>query len=684
MASHPSAKKGAKSNPSDLVCKKCWNDIFTSTSFAKACQRPTFTPSGNRPPDVPTHNYSARIEDIRTSAASGCNWCSLLINITSDKRPLADGPVSIAFHHDENPRQSEQSWFVVRMGTESEKGPNGTYIWGGPGHARTGMFYGFGYAEKDDIAFDFIKGQKPDPGVATDKAFGQVKSWIDQCGTHEHCAAQQDTLLPTRVIDVSSKANPFIVKSNGRSGQYVALSYCWGQQRGLTLNDNLKARLDKLDLNEVSQSIKDAIFCAQRLGYQYIWIDALCIIQDSHDDKVKEIGNMKNIYSDAVLTIVAASAQSAHEGFLHDRSTLTYYNLPYPHPNGDFGTFSMAKYYASTPVPPNPIDTRGWTLQEFLLPPRLLVYSKERVYYRCHTSTVGLGDVVQRVIERLPAEYFQPVRPGIVLSKERKAEVLQDWVRLVYSFTERNLTSQTDRLNAIGGIAELFANLLNTRYLCGIWDTKGDEFLKQLLWTAHGDKSGQRKVYRAPSWSWASLECQTGYGNDMYGFESFHCEVLEAKMTLADHALLFGFAKDGHLKLRGRLRRARMEKGWQLVLKVNTGPLFVTNAANNIEEDSDYDSDESYKPSLAEQTRGFLDSDTDPANDAAWVYLLMLGKSYPKYDGLRQWSKKASGEGLMLQVVDEARLMFRRIGKFSTGKAGGYAEDWPASDVTII
>ncbi len=100
---------------------------------------------------------------------------------------------------------------------------------------------------------------------------------------------------------------------------YAVLSYCWGAwQNGLTAM-SLHDRLQRLDTSALSQTLRDVITTTRKIGMKYLWIDALCIIQDSMDDEVIELASMCRTYQEASVTIIVASASSANEGFLEDR-----------------------------------------------------------------------------------------------------------------------------------------------------------------------------------------------------------------------------------------------------------------------------------------------------------------------------------------------------------------------------
>jgi hypothetical protein len=116
--------------------------------------------------------------------------------------------------------------------------------------------------------------------------------------------------LPTRLVEVSpvdSPSRPRILSTSGKRGVYCALSYCWGtQQTGVLLRSKQQQYSQSIDVERLQQTLKDAIRTAKEIGIVYLWVDALCIIQDSEADKRREISRMDQIYRNALFTIVAA------------------------------------------------------------------------------------------------------------------------------------------------------------------------------------------------------------------------------------------------------------------------------------------------------------------------------------------------------------------------------------------
>ncbi|KAH8598379.1 heterokaryon incompatibility protein-domain-containing protein [Bisporella sp. PMI_857] len=224
------------------------------------------------------------------------------------------------------------------------------------------------FADENDPASSFVTARPLHTVVNCEAAFGQARDWIDGCKYHEKCPEPKKAVLPTRVIEVSPERSPIsprLLESKGMTGSYAALSYCWGKdQPGVTTLKSLPSRLTQLDLRELSQTVRDAIRCARKLKMKYLWVDAVCIIQDSPDDRVRELASMRKVYENARVTIVAANSDSAIKGFLQDRPRApSNYRVPFPCPNKQMGIVYLThdglklSWHAD-----EPIHTRAWTL----------------------------------------------------------------------------------------------------------------------------------------------------------------------------------------------------------------------------------------------------------------------------------------------------------------------------------
>ena len=142
-----------------------------------------------------------------------------------------------------------------------------------------------------------------------------ISRWMSTCREdHSLCREHHDMPpLPTRVVDVGQvdgSTDPCLIISNGMKDAYITLSHCWGAPRDgqaqLKLTSlNITSMMRKIPLDSMPATFRDAVISTRTLGYRYLWIDSLCIIQDSSPDWESESANMDRIYRDAILTLAA-------------------------------------------------------------------------------------------------------------------------------------------------------------------------------------------------------------------------------------------------------------------------------------------------------------------------------------------------------------------------------------------
>jgi hypothetical protein len=108
---------------------------------------------------------------------------------------------------------------------------------------------------------------------------------------------------------------------HGQTGRYAALSYCWGASLpSTTTTANLQAHESGISFDTLPRTLQDAILVVRWMGIEYIWIDCLCILQDSKTDWEHEAARMADVYPNAYLTITASRAEHCGEGFLGSRA----------------------------------------------------------------------------------------------------------------------------------------------------------------------------------------------------------------------------------------------------------------------------------------------------------------------------------------------------------------------------
>jgi hypothetical protein len=346
-----------------------------------------------------------------------------------------------------------------------------------------------------------------------------VKGWIDECDrSHENCRKLGTSKLPTRVIDVSldgNDANVCLIVGEEKKVPYAALSYCWGKSNFATTTETLGQYAARLPVSQLPRTIQDAIFCTRGLGIRYLWVDALCILQDSETDKARELSTMSETYQNAYITISAARSSDSKDGFLKEREFASAVRgwpipyLPFRCQGGEIGTVGLLQL-SSTKLR-DPISTRGWTLQEHMLSPRLLIYGTLEVYWSCFTKTLPEqetgdyrytpDDSASRYARGLLLGAHRELHGSIPESDNDKKHPLDRWWEIVEEYSCRALTYPHDKLPALSAIAATF-NDSSDKYIAGLWS----RWLLQLLaWRSTTPYDAVRLAGVAPSWSWASL-----------------------------------------------------------------------------------------------------------------------------------------------------------------------------------
>lgn len=217
-----------------------------------------------------------------------------------------------------------------------------------------------------------------------------AKQWLKECQEyHAYCKDIHERPLPTRVIDIGPNGeSPRLLITQGRKGQYLTLSHCWGKVSLLTTTEEtLEERLLGIPITGMPKTFQDAVRVTYLLGFQYLWIDSLCIIQNSKDWDI-ESSRMQNVYEGAVLNISADAAPNSTSGLAPKKRPDGV--IVGSTENGDhvyarqlMGRLSSG--FTNTPIhnhretSRHVLDTRAWVCQERLLSQRILHFSKYEI-----------------------------------------------------------------------------------------------------------------------------------------------------------------------------------------------------------------------------------------------------------------------------------------------------------------
>jgi len=319
--------------------------------------------------------------------------------------------------------------------------------------------------------------------------------------------------LPKRLIDVGSEQSPFahLRFTDGQKGVYVALSYCWGSslETVTTTRASLSRRMKGIEVESLPATFADAIKVCRRLNMHFLWIDALCIVQDDLADWEAEASKMAEIYSHSVITISATMASTPSQGFLRRRKAGLDPKLSWIHPvthqKGTLNIRSKGQAWIDLLSVDSPLMKRGWTLQERLLSPRVLHYGLHTFYWECRECLRSEDPQFNRDLNPDEGEKDLGYRKFLKQSKNRWM-IFEYWSSIVEDYTSRHLSNEADKLLAVSGLAHAVRLKTGDIYHAGLWQSC---FARELLWRRGSrDYMTKPSQYRAPSWSWAALDGQ--------------------------------------------------------------------------------------------------------------------------------------------------------------------------------
>lgn len=304
--------------------------------------------------------------------------------------------------------------------------------------------------------------------VSSEIAFAKARNWLAECDSHPRCQASTSDFLPNRVLDVDIPRAQSIIRlvpttaTFPAARRYVALSYCWGGPQPVTTTaSTLSAHQSQIAIKTLPQTLKDAISVTRRIGFRYLWVDSLCIIQDSPTDMSLEIALMPEYYSHAVFTLCAASSPSSTSGFLNSRPWIPYLNGPfslrYKCPNDQIGHITLVQHKPFS-IEEEVINTRGWTLQESLLSTRLLTFGSRNLRWSCRTSQYSDGGPWDACYDSGLREKWEALhnldeRWSLSANSD---PLIGGWRHIVENYCRRRMSVPGDKLAALSGIARRY------------------------------------------------------------------------------------------------------------------------------------------------------------------------------------------------------------------------------------
>ena len=446
-----------------------------------------------------------------------------------------------------------------------------------------------------------------------------------------------------------------------------------------------------IEMETLAKTIQDAIIVCRSFGIKYLWVDALCIVQEERDlaDFKAEAPRMSEYYSNAYFTLIAGSARDCGDGFLNDRAKprappceieFNRTNVTLDAPDKEITGTVQLSLPSDTSF--GHILTRAWTYQEMFLSQRYLVYGPSQLQYRCPSyETSEDGDF--RSVSLLEENWVHMLNatPSLrdVIEHANKVEATkyayEFWLRCIFPYSRRNLSNTSGKLAAIAGMARRVQDVVHCKYMYGLWE---NDMTRGLSWqTIHPwfkprtGEIGGREVNRAPSWSWAAMNGAISAMPSPAKKTIFE-DAKNLRLEILSHGDVSGALdpirenvdapKAFELRVRGFVTRL-----WHIPIMPHAkhGIIFVD-----------------YEPSF--NVPGFIEHKRDVKEE---YVALGTWDTFEDYKERRYWGRQVHAllltprDGLLLTHVDGKR--YRRIGRFWHAKEDLF-EDVDLQDLILI
>jgi hypothetical protein len=431
-----------------------------------------------------------------------------------------------------------------------------------------------------------------------------LRFWLTECSEkHPFCNSNyaknlRPSFRPTRLLDVFDLDHPRLDTGDSPESQnfeFLTLSHCWGSGTFFKLQQrNIADMIREIPAERLSQTFRDAMAITKALGYRYLWIDALCIIQDSKEDWSKEVHLMAKVYTHSVVNL-AACGPSSDTGCFEARNPLCF--LPCK-----LSTQGQQNFYAHSPNTglPNdlPLFTRAWAVQERLLSRRNVYFHAQQLYWECFDEVAAEAHLRRQYLgsdlftrEKSLYSHLLKNLEGLLDRQLHEmpgslTKFARHWNDLISRLSQKKLTIPSDKLATLAGIASIIVERTSMNYVAGMWK----ELLPgTLLWRRSSGRTPKtRPGWRgAPSWSWTSVDCIIHYSDlhkryaalldcrnkkgrpglvecSTYFAEIVDCHVIQDP----GQPKILGEVAEGKIQITGILRRVQK---WIVVDKITGG-----------------------------------------------------------------------------------------------------------------
>lgn len=329
----------------------------------------------------------------------------------------------------------------------------------------------------------------------------KVREYLDKCSSlhGDHCSGEGNhdirTWRPEFLIDTVDMR----LVAAKPTDRYVALSYVWGTDvRRATqempvqlLRSNIDELQNTLSGVNIPRTIADAMYLTKKLGVRFLWVDRLCIVQDDESVRENHISHMAYIFSNAYLTVIAASGD-VYSGLEGGAASSRRQSLK-------GGSTSHQDMLARSRW-----NTRGWTLQELLYSRRAVFFFPEAISWECHCDlwqggSGGLSKMFRGSNNSAPCN--NRLSSSAFGFQHSPWPDLEEYARIAADYSARRVTFVDDTLKAFSGITHVLSKVFPGGFMYGMPLLFLDV---ALLWRPQASIR-RRALSRPPflpSWSW--------------------------------------------------------------------------------------------------------------------------------------------------------------------------------------
>lgn len=460
---------------------------------------------------------------------------------------------------------------------------------------------------------------RPIPDNTGDKrALDIAKIWLENCDRSHDCGKLNSTLgsewYPKRLIDVTNAASPRLFETHSEPplSRYATLSHCWGSNPDfITLTtENYTDFCKGIPVDTLPKSFRDAIAICDHLDIRYIWIDSLCILQDSHPDWLMHAAEMASVYQNCYLNLSFDIAANPRQGAFTGRNTdvlqecCAFSTIPrnpnlrrmiigdssssdgsfagsvsddtsdIPHSGGQTNegrpdeevsvegdpakAAAATKYLVLAPLidiqvrsEAFPLSRRGWVVQERLLSSRRLHFAGDRIRWECEDGSLHEGHPHKLPKTGNLRQWYEGEHHCFPerYPERSKWDHFENWEEIVSFYSACFLTyPDKDKLVALAAVAQRFAAVFGEEYYAGHFR---ENMPFDLTWRVLRRHPGQdASIRRHPTWSWASVDAEVGVASIGSEFKQSLAIVEGVNVTLEDPSYRYGPANECQLILR--------------------------------------------------------------------------------------------------------------------------------------